>query len=266
MNETREVCPKCGRPIRYEELTVAGVAIRARIECACVEEERRKLAEEGRTVVVDATRTRIGLPKRFARCTFDNFKPDKGQADAYGAAKRFASEFADGKDGGVGLLLAGGVGCGKTHLAAAIVNFLVDRARIDDADAVRAALAKRGDVLDDGDSSLPLGIIFTGTTALMTRIRDGYDGKGVGDETERCKTARLLVLDDFGAERQSEWVRERLFEIINARYEEELPTVITTNDTVEEMRDKLGDRITDRLRACCRYVATTSGSHRATAI
>jgi DNA replication protein DnaC len=61
----------------------------------------------------------------------------------------------------------------------------------------------------------------------------------------------LLVLDDLGSERVTDWVREQIFLIINSRYEEMLPTVVTTNDTLEELEKHVGQRIISRLMETC---------------
>ena len=69
-------------------------------------------------------------------------------------------------------------------------------------------------------------------------------------------------MDDLGAEKPTEWTKERLFEIVDYRYSEELPIVITTNRTPKEMIDSLGARIYDRIKEMCVLVSTAAPSQR----
>ena len=77
----------------------------------------------------------------------------------------------------------------------------------------------------------------------------GYkdDGDTAGKLVQAAETAPLLVLDDLGAEKPTEWVQEQLFIIINKRYEEMLPTLITTNCNMAELIDRIGRRTADRI-------------------
>jgi DNA replication protein DnaC len=91
--------------------------------------------------------------------------------------------------------------------------------------------------------------MFVVVPELLRAIRNGY--KGEGDTAEKlvqaAETAPLLVLDDLGAEKPTEWVQEQLFIIINRRYEELLPTLITTNCSMAELIDRIGRRTADRI-------------------
>ena len=80
------------------------------------------------------------------------------------------------------------------------------------------------------------------------------------------KTVELLVLDDLGAEKSSEWTKSVLFEIIDYRYNEMLPILITTNCPPKELKAKIGDRSYDRIREMCALVPVTAESQRKTAV
>jgi len=75
----------------------------------------------------------------------------------------------------------------------------------------------------------------------------------------------VLALDDMGAEKPTEWVNERLFEIIDYRYNEYLPVIASTNATPAELKTQIGERSFDRLREMCVFVAVTAKSQRVTA-
>ena len=130
-----------------------------------------------------------------------------------------ARAFADQPDGW--LLLSGASGCGKTHIAAAIVNRLLER----------------------GEPAL-----FVVVPDLLDHLRAAYQpGAEVGyDELfERVRNAPVLVLDDLGTQAQTPWAQEKLFQLINHRFNTRLPTVVTTNLLPEQIDDRLRTRLTD---------------------
>lgn len=130
---------------------------------------------------------------------------------------------------GPSLLLAGVTGAGKTHQAYGAIR----------------ALAQAG-----------IGVRWRATTAA-----DLYAGlrprPGVDSEAELAAVARcpLLILDDLGAAKASEWVEEITYRLINRRYNLMLPTLITTNLAIADLRAHLGDRITSRLAQMTTRVA-----------
>lgn len=119
-------------------------------------------------------------------------------------------------------MLHGGYGCGKTHLAAAIVN-------------VR---------LKEGAPA-----VFIAVPDLLDHLRAAY-GAGSGEEKfdvrlDTVRNAPLLVLDDLGTEAPTAWAAEKLFQIFNYRYNSKLPTVITTNHDLDMLDERLRSRLGD---------------------
>jgi DNA replication protein DnaC len=145
------------------------------------------------------------------------FSPDK-QANlrwAYEEARSFALN-------PVGwLVLKGGYGCGKTHLAAAIANACVERGQ-------PVLFITVPDLLDH------LRAAFAPTSTA------GYDAR-----FEEVRTAPILILDDLGTESSTPWAQEKLFQIFNYRYNARLPTVVTTNHELEEIALRLRSRLVD---------------------
>lgn len=177
-----------------------------------------------------------GMGARFQMRTFATFREDA----ATEAAKRLAQTFcADIKTNprATGLMLIGPYGCGKTHLAAAILH--------------RCA--------EDGTPGM-----FVVAPDLLAQIRSSYrTGDGRADEiVDAAKNTPLLVLDDLGAEKASPWVQEQLYMLINHRYEHMLPTVITTNNDGAELEAELGRRTLSRLAEMTVPIKIKAGDYR----
>lgn len=258
-----EKCQYCGKPIVYGHVEMMGCEYDAPLECPCVtekqERERADRIRVGREAIRSELRRRAGLSKRAVQQRFRNYRADEGQKEAFQAARQFAKEYIEGKNDGTGLLLIGGVGSGKSHLAAAIINAVVDYIQIPD----RSAENSSDGVCYGTPNS---DAYFVGSVSLLEQLRSSYDSDGgTGQIMEQCQKAGLLVLDDVGAEKTTDWARERLFEIIDYRYNDCAPVVITTNSSIGELRQKLGDRICDRIRSMCKTYTVTSKSHRQTA-
>lgn len=180
-----------------------------------------------------------GVGKRFLNCSLDNYNPrTKGQREAL----RRVREYADGlvcadKINDAGLIIAGPVGTGKTHVAVGVL---------------RVAHQKH------------LGIAFAQVPLVLAQIRAAI-GRGDEDATraiDRYSTVDVLALDDLGSERVTDWVREQLFLIINSRYEQMLPTIITTNDSLEGLEEHVGQRITSRIAGMCQGVVLDGPDYR----
>ncbi len=148
----------------------------------------------------------------------------------YNAAMDFVKNFPE-KNGTInGLLFTGQVGSGKTFLACCIANALLERGH---------------------------PVLFAVVPDMLDRIRATYDaGKQMGySEQEVMDAARaipLLILDDLGAHNYTDWTRNKLYSIINYRLNYCLPTVITTNISLENLEAHLGERTTSRIFQMCR--------------
>ncbi len=160
----------------------------------------------------------------LAHMTFESFEPEghglppekrENLRHAYEAARAFAENPSGW------LLLKGGYGCGKTHLAAAIANRCIERGQ-------PVLFITVPDLLDH------LRAAFSPTSPV------GYD-----ERFEEVRTAPLLILDDLGTEAPTFWAQEKLFQILNYRYNARLPTVITTNHELEEIPLRVRSRLVD---------------------
>ena len=152
------------------------------------------------------------------------------------AMKKYVKNFTDFKKEGKGLLLYGSVGTGKTYFAACIANALID----------------------EGYS-----VLMTNFARLTNSIQGTFEGKN--EFIDSLQRYTLLIIDDLGAERKSEYMQETVFNIIDARYRSGLPFIITTNLSAEEIKkpQEVGySRIYDRILERCFPVAVTGESRR----
>ncbi len=160
----------------------------------------------------------------FASKTFDSFRVEglmltPYEQQALQTARQTAQRYADSPDGW--LLLTGGYGCGKTHLAAAVGN-------------VR---------LEAGDH-----VLFVTAPDLLDHLRSTFGPNsevGYDQMFDRIRGAHLLILDDLGAENPSQWAQEKLFQLLNHRYSYRLPTVITTNVEIDLLDARVRSRLMD---------------------
>jgi DNA replication protein DnaC len=138
--------------------------------------------------------------------------------------RAFVREIGANLDAGRGLWLTGGFGTGKTALA-----MVVSRAAIDAGRSVAIYSCPR----------------------LLGMLRESIDGGGVVEFLDQLTAVDLLHIDDLGAEHRTEWVLEQLYSIVNARYQDERSTLITSNLGRDELAEQLGERIVSRLEGCC---------------
>lgn len=167
------------------------------------------------------------LPPRFRDRSLDGYQAvTSSAARALAAARRLvAGEISS-------LVLSGPTGVGKTHLAAGIVAAIVER----DAEAYRVALAAAIDRVP----AQPWAPAWVNIADAMVRLRLEMDAP-LDDRETTLRVRRLhrhpalVVLDDLGRERTSDWTAEVVYAVVNARYEARLPTVVTTNASGQEL-------------------------------
>lgn len=148
-------------------------------------------------------------------------------AEAVAGAQNFIREVQKNPNTD-GLLFSGPVGSGKTFLACAIANSLIE---------------------------LKKEVLFAVVPDLLDQIRATYDDSNEYSEQELMNAARevsVLILDDLGAHNYTEWTRNKLYSIINYRLNNRLPTVITTNLDLAELEAYTGERTTSRIIQMCR--------------
>ena len=186
--------------------------------------EKEELKDSGKFMVERIRRAKkCGIGARYFSKTFSNFEI-RGNGKAINECKLYCKNFLKNRKEGKGLFLTGTVGTGKTHLLAAIIDYI-------------ARLYKR-----------KIGrVMYFTSTGLLNEIRNSYNNNESEEFTRKVKNCSLLLIDDFGAEKTTDWVLETYFEIIDYRYANLLPTIIATNLTDKEIKEKLSERIMSRI-------------------
>jgi DNA replication protein DnaC len=212
-----ETCPHCGG-LGYvrSDVPLDHPDFGKLIPCVC------KLAERAQRQV--AHLRAVGNLESLSHMTFESFVPDRPglppeRRQSLVRAYELSHRYAEQPTGW--LLLIGGYGCGKTHLAAAIANTRVERGQ---------------------------PVLFITVPDLLDYLRATFSPSspaGYDERFDEIRTAPLLVLDDLGAESATPWAQEKLFQILNYRHTARLPTVLTTNHELEEIPLRVRSRLLD---------------------
>lgn len=180
------------------------------------------------------------LGERFKGRTFASFDA-KRDREAFDACSKYANAEKLLELQRNSLLIAGGYGSGKTHLAAAVTNALIDRG---------------------------IQVLFGTAIEHFDKIRNDFENTGINRYLASMKSANVLVIDDLGKEKKSDWTTQVLFDVVNYRYEHKLPIIITTNLVSEDGEDfsaltnHVGGAVYSRICEMCNIVVTKSGDYR----
>jgi DNA replication protein DnaC len=200
--------------------------------CPACEQERQERAAQVeaeqraqcRREQIAANRKRAGIPARFASATLESYvASDEGQKRALRFAKAFAENFAAAEEAGNSLTFYGKPGTGKTHLACAVANHILDAGRT---------------------------VIYRQTIELVRAIRDTWRRGSDESETsviEKYRSVGLLILDEVGVSFGGEAEKTQIFDVLDGRYREMRPTLIVSNLSAKGLQECLGERIYDRL-------------------
>src|SRR5215210_345396 len=210
---------------------VAGKGAR---RCRCRSEEQQKR-------LLEAAR----IPRRYTRCALSNYHPAPGngtQLRAFNYSFKLVNEYPAVDRG---LLFMGTVGTGKTHLSAAILRGLMEKG---------------------------IPCLFYEFGALLKEIQNSYNPVSQVSELKVLAPVyetEVLVLDELGASKSTDWVRDTMMQIIGTRYNERRLTIFTTNyldtrrsEVEETLEDRIGSRLRSRLYEMCKTVMIEGEDYR----
>ncbi|HZL07425.1 MAG TPA: ATP-binding protein [Coriobacteriia bacterium] len=217
---TTATCKTCGSAFEYEPASLGKTTIAIRFAPGMCSSCAEVEAQRDAAQRRQERFADRNLPRRYVDATFDGFTVGTpSQQRALDVVRDHAAD---------GVYLMGRAGCGKTHLAACAVA--------------------------DG----PGGSLFVPVTELLDDIRAGFGGDGRG-LYERALRAPLLALDDLGAEQVTDWVRDRLYNLLNARWNACLSLIVTTNVPPKLIAERIGDGAASRIAGLCRHRIEVQG-------
>ncbi len=241
------ICDKCNTP-RYAIKPDTNEVFRCLCKCQS-EEQNAKMEEEKKqqqTIKIEQKKLHSLLGKRYKNVSFENTEINADNQAIYDKVKEYAEHYVDMIDKGNGFYVYGVSGIGKTHLLACLCNYLTDR-------------------LQD--------CAFTSFLNIAEDIKSSFSGEQ-SEENIIAKYSRItfLFIDDFGKESYKKlksegnngWIEEKIFEILNNRYNNMLPTIFSSNYAPEEMTSKFGfdSAIVDRIFELSTIVFKMTGRNR----
>lgn len=220
-------CRECGKP-RQKRFLLNGRIRTPDILCLCQEKERQQveIALRQNEQMAEISRMRIsGLQdKNLLNCTFSM---DLGfNTLAMEKAKKYVENWEEMKRKHAGMLLWGDTGTGKTFMAGCIANALIEQ---------------------------KIPVLMIPMNRLLMQL-SGIAFEQKNNFLDSMNRYSLLILDDFGSERDSEYVQEQIYNIIDSRYRSGLPLIVTTNLTLTELKQPINKqykRINERILEMC---------------
>ncbi len=221
----------CEKHGDFERITLIGKAYRGvenvkHSQCPeCVKAELADIEASLRALRVADLIDNAGIARRFEACEFDNYQAiNQDAAKNLAACQRYASSWPERLNAGTGLVMTGNCGTGKNHLAVSMVKNIV-----------RNHLA-----------SVEVTDVMRLTRAVKSTWR--HNAETTEEEViERFASLDLLIIDEVGVQFGSPTEMTILQEVINARYESVLPTILISNLTFEQLKESIGERIVDRV-------------------
>ena len=222
-------CGKCNTPKQaffegHKRVPILGD--RHPVECQC-----RRVEREKQEAIINEQK-HLGLVHRLKSDGFSDtemcnwtFANDNGRNPQMKHAHRYVDKWAEVRTKNIGLLLWGGVGTGKSFFAGCIANALMEQ---------------------------EVPVRMTNIARILNELNGSFSGRN--DIVDKLCRYPLLIIDDFGMERGTEYALEQIYNIVDSRYRSQKPLIVTTNLTLDEIRhpqDTAHARIYDRLLEMC---------------
>ncbi len=232
------MCGNCHTPKQYRLKSMNNMIVPS--SCKCSQEKSRLEDEEKKQIDDEASKRSkkksSNIPQKFKDCTFDDVEVLPDNVAQFKMCKRYSHKFDSIRKNNQGLLLYGGVGNGKTLLSCCIAN----------------------DLLEKGKS-----VYFISLVDAVEKFNNFDVNKE--EIINRVKQTSLLIVDDLGAERSTDFAKEIVYNIINTRYEVAKPMIVTANLTIQQMQETTDlrcKRIYDRVFENCYPIRFDGSSYR----
>lgn len=246
-SKLEERCQVCGKNL-YKQYDIFGRKRTVKVMCDCGTKEMQvrqsKDESKEKQIRLEKLMKNSLMDKKFKSSTFENWDFKKGTKQMHDLGKRYANNFKECKQQGLGLLIYGEPGNGKTYLSSCIANSLLE-------------------------NFIP--VICVSINGLLGRIQETYNKWGKEAEADVIRglcNADLLIIDDLGTEKKTDWSQSMIYNIIDSRYRSNLPLIITTNlninpkETNGVLTELYGKRTEDRILEMCTPILNTAKSIR----
>lgn len=226
LTENITVCKVCGENTEkiFHVPFGKGNKKEIKVHCMCKCEREREEFEERNRKIDDLKKLSL-LDAKAKNIYFENYQVNNNNYKVFNIAKRYVQNFEDMFSQNQGLLFLGDVGTGKSYTAAAIANELINK------------------------------LVPVVMTSFVKILQDMYiSGNSESDYITKLNQAKLLIIDDLGAERGTDYALEKVYDIVDSRYRSGEPVIFTTNLTIQQMKnctDIRYNRIYDRIFEMC---------------
>lgn len=234
-------CGKC-RTKRETKINYGGKERTVPCVCQCRSEEIKKQRArdeyEEKMQRVERLRNNSLMKSKYRDARFSSFIKTKENEKAYSVAKKYVEQFDKMMANNQGILFWGNVGTGKSYSAACIANALMDNM---------------------------VTVAMTSFVEILQNLQNAQIDEGT--YLKKFNEVKLLIIDDLGTERSTDYALEKVYNVIDGRYRSKMPLILTTNMTLDEMMrtsDIRYKRVYDRIFEMCYPVHVTGKSWRET--
>lgn len=221
-------CKTCNERIDGKPIPMLNKLMIFRISCKCDRDRAEQETLREKLIAQDRLRDNCFISRNQKAYTFEN-ADEYTDKDIIKKAKNYTKYFEEMRKDNVGLLLYGNVGSGKTYIACSIANAII--------------------------TEYSYNVKMRNFAQILNDLQKGGFNLDRNEYIEQITNPTLLILDDFGIERNTEYALEQIYNVINARYLKARPTIITTNlnfkDMEQEQEDIMLGRICSRIIEMC---------------
>lgn len=232
-------CGKCGTK-RETKINYCGKERTVPCVCQCRSEEMKKQRArdeyEEKMQRVERLRNNSLMKSKYKDARFSSFVKTKENQKVYGIAKKYTEQFGKMFKNNQGILFWGNVGTGKSYSAACIANALLDNM---------------------------VTVVMTSFVEILQNLQNAQIDEGA--YVKNLNEVKLLIIDDLGTERNTDYALEKVYNVIDGRYRSGMPLILTTNMTLDEMMkttDIRYRRVYDRIFEMCYPVHVAGDSWR----